>query len=83
MPIKKYGEYKSNTGGYGLEDLRISEPGTYGWVAKVIDTKTNKVLYEGEHGDGGEVFNVEKLNIHTKAPAMIFILESQSTIRSF
>lgn len=67
MPIKKYGEYKSNTGGYGLEDLRISEPGTYGWVAKVIDTKTNKVLYEGEHGDGGEVFNVEKLNIHTKA----------------
>ncbi|MDU5335079.1 VaFE repeat-containing surface-anchored protein [Enterococcus sp.] len=67
MPIKKYGEYKSNAKGYGLEDLRISEPGTYGWVAKVVDTKTDKVLYEGKHGDVGEVFNVEKLNIHTKA----------------
>lgn len=67
MPIKKYGEYKSNAKDYGLEDLRISDSGTYGWVAKVTDTKTGKVLYEGKHGDVGEVLNVEKLNIHTKA----------------
>lgn len=67
MPIKKYGEYKSNTKGYGLEDVRITDQGTYGWVAKVVDTKTNKVIYEGEHGDPGEVFNVHKVNIHTKA----------------
>lgn len=67
MPIKKYGEYKSNAKGYGLEDVRITDQGTYGWVAKVVDTKTNKVIYEGKHGDPGEVFNVHKVNIHTKA----------------
>ncbi|MBO0456962.1 VaFE repeat-containing surface-anchored protein [Enterococcus hulanensis] len=67
MPIKKYGEYKSNVDGYGLEDVRITEQGTYGWVAKVVDTKTGKVIYEGNHGDPGEVFNVHKVNIHTKA----------------
>lgn len=67
MAIKKFGEYKSNTKGYGLEDLRIFEAGTYGWVAKVVDTKTKEIIYEGKHGEVGEVFNVEKLTLHTKA----------------
>lgn len=67
MAVKKFGEYKSNAKGYGLEDLRISEPGTYGWIAEVVDTKTKKMIYKGEHGDVGEVFNVDKVTIHTKA----------------
>lgn len=67
MKITKAGEYKSNAKGFGLEELTLDAPGTYGWVAKVVDKTNDEVLYEGVHGEAGEVFTVADVDIKTNA----------------
>ncbi len=68
ISLKKAGEFTSNLEGYGLENVTLDSPGTYGWVVKVIDkADKDKVLYEGAHGEYGEVFSVMDVEIKTNA----------------
>ncbi|MDR1568159.1 MAG: VaFE repeat-containing surface-anchored protein [Streptococcaceae bacterium] len=68
ISITKAGEFASNLNGYGLENVTLDSPGTYGWVAKVVDkANKDKVLHEGIHGEYGEVFSVTDVEIKTNA----------------
>ncbi|WP_407856513.1 VaFE repeat-containing surface-anchored protein [Enterococcus hailinensis] len=68
IAITKAGEYPSNTKGHGLENLTMDSVGTYGWVVTVVDkSDDDNVLYEGTHGEYGEVFSVTEVDLKTSA----------------